>query len=78
MEKADVMNIMKAVPYLARLPVDHMQLDYDREADVLYITFSKEPADDTEMTDDNILLRYRGGSLVGLTIIGASRRVGVR
>ncbi|BCV20086.1 DUF2283 domain-containing protein [Moorella sp. Hama-1] len=75
MEKADVMGIMQAIPYLTRMPVNHMWIDYDREADVLYLTFSKEPADDTEIGDDDILFRYKGEALVGITIIRASQRL---
>ncbi|MDN5362530.1 MAG: hypothetical protein PWP70_1577, partial [Moorella sp. (in: firmicutes)] len=29
MEKADVMGIMQAIPYLTRMPVNHMWIDYD-------------------------------------------------
>ncbi|MCL4515728.1 MAG: DUF2283 domain-containing protein [Firmicutes bacterium] len=78
MEKADVMNIIKAIPYLASLSIDHMWMDYDREADVLYITFNREPADDTEMSDENILFRYKGDKLVGMTVMGASKRINVQ
>lgn len=78
MEKADVMNIIKAIPYLTSLPIDHMWMDYDREADVLYITFNREPADDTEMSDENILFRYKGDKLVGITVIGASKCINVQ
>ncbi len=75
MEKADVMGLMQAIPYLTRIPVNHLWVDYDREADVLYITFSREPADDTEIGDENILFRYKGDTLVGITIIEASKRL---
>ena len=61
MEKADVMGIMQAIPYLMRIPVNRMWMDYDREADVLYLTFSREQADDTGIGDDDILFRYKGG-----------------
>jgi hypothetical protein len=38
-----------------------MWIDYDDEADVLYISFEKpQQATDSEMLDDGILLRYSG------------------
>jgi uncharacterized protein YuzE len=50
-------------------------VDYDAEADVLYISFQRpQQATDTEMTEEGILLRYRGQELVGITILDASTR----
>ncbi|MDY6867960.1 MAG: DUF2283 domain-containing protein [Chloroflexota bacterium] len=50
-------------------------IDYDDETDVLYISFQRpQKATDTEMTDEGILLRYRGEQLVGITILDASTR----
>jgi len=52
-----------------------MWLDYDSEADVLYIHFEEKPSSThSEMRDDGIILDYRGSSLVGLTILEASHR----
>ncbi len=48
-------------------------VDYDREADVLYISFQRpQKATDSKMTDDGILLRYRDNQLVGITVLEAS------
>ena len=48
-----------------------MRIDYDEEADVLYISFQKpQRATDSVLQEDNVLLRYRGKKLVGVTIIG--------
>ena len=50
-------------------------VDYDREADVLYISFRRpQQATDTKMTDEGILLRSRGKELVGITVLDASTR----
>ncbi|MCS6840679.1 MAG: DUF2283 domain-containing protein [Roseiflexaceae bacterium] len=35
-----------------------------------------QQATETEMTDDGILVRYRGRELVGITILDASKRYG--
>jgi uncharacterized protein YuzE len=53
-----------------------MRLDYDAEADVLYISF-KDPQKATETVEADgggILLRYRGKELVGITVLDASKR----
>ncbi|MCB0211878.1 MAG: DUF2283 domain-containing protein, partial [Anaerolineae bacterium] len=50
-------------------------VDYDQEADVLYISFQRpQKATDTEMTDEGILFRYRDKQLVGITVLDASTR----
>jgi uncharacterized protein YuzE len=42
---------------------------------VLYISFRRpQKATDTEMMEDGILLRYKDGELVGLTILDVSKR----
>jgi uncharacterized protein YuzE len=52
-----------------------MWLDYDAEADVLYLHFEEKPASThSEMLDEGIILDYRDNRLVGLTILEASRR----
>ncbi len=49
-------------------------LDYDKEADVLYISFKRpQRATDTEMVSDDVLLRRRDNDLVGVTILHASK-----
>jgi uncharacterized protein YuzE len=48
---------------------------YDAEADVLYINFKKPShASDSELTDDDVIIRYEGDIIVGLTILHASTR----
>ncbi len=48
---------------------------YDKEADVLYINFKKPShADDSELTEDDIVIRYEKGEVVGVTILNASKR----
>jgi len=42
---------------------------------VIYINFKKPSnPDDSEMTDDDILVRYEKGEVVGLTVLHASKR----
>lgn len=68
-------TFFQAVPLLISFPAKRFSVDYDREADVLYISFQRpQKATDTEMTDEGILLRYRGKQLVGVTVLDASTR----
>jgi hypothetical protein len=48
------------------LPKDReLDIDYDEEADVLYISFGKpQPADDSEEVND-VTYRVRGNELIG-------------
>jgi uncharacterized protein YuzE len=71
----DVLRYLKAVPHLVRLPVSKMWIDYDEEADVLYLSFRRpQRATDSELRDDGIIVRKRGKQIVGLTILDASTR----
>lgn len=58
-----------------KLPTEHVWLDYDKEADVLYISFRRpQRAAKTIEVDDDILIRRDGREIVGLTILNASSR----
>lgn len=60
---------------LSRTPDKAVWLSYDAEGDVLYIHFRPPgPADDSEMTDDDIIVRYAGDEVIVYTILHASRR----
>lgn len=68
--------IAQAVPLLVAFPTTHFWVDYDQEADVLYISFERpQKATDTELTDEGFLLRYRHKQLVGVTVLDASTRI---
>jgi hypothetical protein len=52
-----------------KLPTEHVWLDYDKEADVLYMSFRRpQRATETIEVDDDILMRKDGRDIVGLTI----------
>ncbi len=60
---------------MLKLPAQHMWLDYDKEADVLYVSFRKpQRATETIELDDDILVRKDGKDTVGLTILNASSK----
>jgi len=69
-------EISGALPYLIRFPNGKAWIDYDQEADVLYVSLKRpQKATDTEYLEDKgILLRYRGKDLVGVTVFEASKR----
>ena len=74
MDPAIVAELRRLVPSLVRLP-SYMEVTYDEPADVLYVSFERgAEADDSELTDDGVLLRFKAGALVGITFMNASRR----
>jgi uncharacterized protein YuzE len=68
-------EISGALPHLIRLPTGKAWIDYDEEADVLYVSLKRpQKATDTEFLEDKgIILRYKGKELVGVTVLDASR-----
>ncbi len=75
LKESNINYLLQATPYLVKFPKTHIWLDYDVEADVLYLHFEEQPhSTHSEMRDDGIILDYRGNHLVGLTILEASRR----
>jgi uncharacterized protein YuzE len=57
------------------LPAAKLSLDYDAEADVLYISLKRprKAMETVDLEDEGILLRYRGKELVGITVLDASQ-----
>ena len=46
--------------------IEKTVLDYDSEGDVLYISFgSPQSADDSDMTDEGIIVRLKEGRIIG-------------
>jgi uncharacterized protein YuzE len=75
-QKRAVQGSLALTKILRKLPATKLSLDYDREADVLYISL-KRPQKATatvELEDGGILMRYRGRSLVGVTVLNATQR----
>jgi uncharacterized protein YuzE len=73
----EALNYLKFIPLVKEMPKRPFLLLYDAEADVLYIDFYNPPqsSDDTELTDDDIVIRYgENDEVVGLTILHASSR----
>jgi len=52
--------------------LEKVRFNYDSEGDVLYINFGKpQPADDSDITDEGVIIRTRNGKIVGLSILNA-------
>ena len=68
-------KILRAVPALLGMPEPRISVDYDEEADVLYIAFDRpQRATDSEMRDDGVIVHRRGKKVVGVTILDLSAR----
>lgn len=70
-----VAEICRATPHILKFPTTRMWIDYDKGADVLYVSFKRpQKATDTETLENGIIVRYRENELVGITILEASKR----
>jgi len=66
---------LRLLPEISRVPGQSMWMTYDAEADVLYINFTRPGiADDSELTDDDVIIRYQGDEIIGYTILHISDR----
>lgn len=73
MEKVMVEEMEKLVPHVMKIS-RRMWIDYDKKADVLYISFERpQRASDSELLDNGIIVRKRNGKIVGLTVLHASK-----
>ncbi len=72
MATAELSELKVLVPYLMKHK--NFWANYDEEADVLYLHFKKPNyADDSEMTEDGMIVRYEQGEVIGITIMNASQ-----
>ena len=77
MASVEVEKILNIVPQIVHIPYMRIWSSYDKEADVLYLNFKKPShADDSKITEDDIIVRYEKGKVVGITILNASKRKG--
>jgi len=75
MATVTIEDYLKLVPAVRHAPHAYLWSSYDAEADVLYVNFKKPShATDSEMTDDDVIIRYEGEQIVGITVLHASKR----
>lgn len=72
MEEAEIMNL---IPHIVRSSRKKVWIDYDKGADVLYISFVYPPnAVEHEEDENGVIRNYdAAGELTGITIIAAKR-----
>ena len=76
MVAVDLENVMTLVPQVLKFQQNNIWLSYDEEADVLYLNFKKPShADDSELLDNDVIVRYENEEVVGLTVLNASKKV---
>lgn len=71
----DEAELLKMIPHVVRSSANKVWIDYDEEADVLYISFVYPPdAIEHEEDEDGIIRNYdKDGKLTGITVIAARR-----
>jgi uncharacterized protein YuzE len=70
-----VEEYLKIILAVKGAPQKYLWSSYDAEADVPYIDFKKPShATDSELTDNDIIIRYEGEEIIGLTVLHASKR----
>lgn len=75
MAEISVNDFLSLIPAVRHAPQGCLWSSYDSEADVLYINFKKPSrATDSEITDDDVIIRYEEDSVIGFTILHASKR----
>jgi uncharacterized protein YuzE len=75
MAQVIIEEYLKLVPAVRLAPQKYLWSSYDAEADVIYINFKKPShATDSELTDADVIIRYEGEEVIGLTILHASKR----
>lgn len=73
MEETIINETSRLLPYF--LKHKNVWANYDEEADILYLHFKKpNHADHSEMTEDEIIIRYENDEIIGLSVLNASKR----
>ncbi len=75
MVSVSIDDYLRLVPALKESPQNSVWLTYDPEGDVLYINYERPGvATDSELTDDDIIVRYKGDEIIGLTVLHVTQR----
>jgi uncharacterized protein YuzE len=73
---ADIELSPELISQLIAFPSRQTWIDYDEQADVLYISFRKpQQANDSVMEDDGKVYHYHDDDLVGVTVMNASKQM---
>ena len=75
MRTSDYHQFLNLLPEVRQTPESAVWMTLDKDADVMYINFRKGiKATDSELTDDDIIIRYAGEDIIGFTVLHASKR----
>lgn len=75
MAGVNVQEYIKLVSAVRQSPRGYLWSSYDAEVDVFYINFKKpRHATDSELTDDDIIIRYDEDEIIEITVLHAGRR----
>ena len=71
----NIQSYLNFAKMIHALPQQDFWTAYDAKADVLYINFYQPslPADDSELTDNDVIIRYQGDKIIGLSILNVSK-----
>ena len=73
MEAIAVNEIKRILPWFMKQKT--VWANYDEEADVLYLHFKKpNHADHSELTDDDMIIRYENDEIIGVTVLNVSKK----
>lgn len=76
MAAIDIDEYVRLIPAVSESPDRTAWVTYDPEADTLYVNFRRPSvADDSELTDDDVIVRYAGEEIIGATVLHASKRL---
>ena len=61
---------------LAVSKLEKLDVDYDEEADVLYISFGPPvAASDSKVLENDVVVRYKGERIIGITVPSLKKRL---
>ena len=71
-----IKEIFQILPYIKNTGATNLWFDYDKKADVLYVSFRRpQRATDTDILENGVFVHTRGEEFVGMTIINFSKNV---
>jgi uncharacterized protein YuzE len=73
MEENYLESLLRMVPHLTGK--ENMWVKYDKELDILYLDVkNSDRVTNAVLTDDDLIVRYTGREIAGITVLGASTR----
>jgi uncharacterized protein YuzE len=71
----NIQSYLNLAKMIHDLPKQDFWTAYDAVTDVFYISFYQPslPTDDSELTDNDVIIRYQGDKIFGLSILNVSK-----